>query len=111
MNIQTEYPAAALLQAAGIAITGIHGELAQERWRRTCAALAGTSSENALLDQIGREYGLDFLPVRASMQRLDGDVYLARDDNHLWQCVSVRNGVLTDGVSAQVRSMPRFQGA
>lgn len=60
MNIQTEYPAAALLQAAGIAITGIHGELAQERWRRTCAALAGTSSENALLDQIGREYGLDF---------------------------------------------------
>ncbi|QIE25256.1 ATP-binding cassette domain-containing protein [Caballeronia sp. SBC2] len=100
MNIQTEYPAAALLQAAGIAITGIHGELAQERWRRTCAALAGTSSENALLDQIGREYGLDFLPVRASMQRLDGDVYLARDDNHLWQCVSVRNGVLTDGVSS-----------
>jgi ATP-binding cassette subfamily C protein LapB len=106
MNIQPEYPAAALLQAAGVAIAGIHGELAQERWRRTCAALAGTSSENALLDQVGREYGLDFLPVRPSMQRLDGDVYLARDDNHLWECVSMRDSALTAGVpgAQQVRA-------
>ncbi|MGX7004765.1 ATP-binding cassette domain-containing protein [Caballeronia sp. KNU42] len=98
MNTQQEFPAAALLQAAGSAIAGIHGELAQERWRRTCAALAGTSSESGLLDQIGREYGLDFLPVRAGMQRLDGDVYLARDESHYWQCVSMRNGALTAGV-------------
>jgi ATP-binding cassette subfamily C protein LapB len=98
MTTQYEYPAAALLQAAGGAIAGIHGELAQERWRRTCAALAGTSDEAALLECIGREYGLDFLPARQSMERVDGDVYLAREETGRWQCASTRDGALIFGV-------------
>ena len=111
MNTPQEFPTAALLQAAGSAIAGIHGELAQERWRRTCAALAGTSSENALLDQIGREYGLDFLPVRAGMHRLDGDVYLARDETHYWQCVSMRDGALTAGVKGTDQDNARLSAS
>jgi ATP-binding cassette, subfamily C, bacterial LapB len=98
MTPQYDYPAAALLQAAGCAIAGIHGELAQERWRRTCAALAGTSAEATLLECIGREYGLDFLPARQSMERVDGDVYLTRDEGGRWQCATMRDGALIEGV-------------
>jgi ATP-binding cassette subfamily C protein LapB len=72
MNTHFEFPASALLQAAGQATASIFGEIAEERWRRTCAALAGTSDEAALLEQIGREYGLDFVSVRPGMKRFDG---------------------------------------
>jgi ATP-binding cassette subfamily C protein LapB len=94
MNTHFEFPASALLQAAGLAVALIHGEFAPERWRRTCAALSGTSDEAALLEQIGREYGLDFVSARPGMQRLDGDVYLVRDGQSHWQCATVRDGTL-----------------
>lgn len=94
MNTHFEFPASALLQAAGQATASIFGEIAEERWRRTCAALAGTSDEAALLEQIGREYGLDFVSVRPGMKRFDGDVYLAHDGQAQWQCAMVRDGAL-----------------
>ncbi|MFM0151224.1 ATP-binding cassette domain-containing protein [Paraburkholderia sediminicola] len=111
MNTQLEFPAATLLQAIGRAIVLTNGELADERWRRTCAALSGARNESMLLDQIGRDYGMDFVQARASTSRLNGDVYLVCDEQDRWLSALVRDEALVCGTEETSRSFDILDNA